>query len=134
MGRAKEKTLRVYARGGILVLDDAYAAASGGRRAYVGRDAVGTWVEDDIPDGVPAHMATTDFLAPGESPVPHYYYPRRLVPQEVTATGYMRKMVRTGSLWPADVETATECGVPFDPTFGGEVSTHSKSGKRSAQE
>jgi hypothetical protein len=31
-----------------------------------------------------------------------------------------RKHLKEGDLWPADEATASECGVPFEPTFGGE--------------
>jgi hypothetical protein len=30
------------------------------------------------------------------------------------------KAAQDGDLWPADEATAKACGVPFDPTFGGE--------------
>lgn len=42
-------------------------------------------------------------------------------PQEVDYHHDLVKACKDGDLWPADIMTAQACGVPFDPTFGGEM-------------
>lgn len=41
-------------------------------------------------------------------------------PQEIDYHHDLARACKDGDLWPADEETAKACGVPFDPTFGGE--------------
>lgn len=129
-------TLRVLARGNLLVLDVAYAEASGtrGQRAYVGRQSVRAWTLDELPKGCPRHEAHNEFLERGnDKRIPHAAYPSLGSAVEVPANNYYRKQVRIGALWPADEATAKECGARFDPTFGGEyphlVKAASKRGK-----
>src|SRR5262245_59651533 len=50
-------------------------------------------------------------------------------PEETNARPELIKAAWDGELWPADVETARACGVPFDPTFGGEF-TPAKASKK----
>lgn len=124
------ETLHVLARGGILVLDADHAAASGGQRSYVGRSTVRAWKLEDLPEGEPKHVHTNEFLEAGEVKIPHCAYPRMASPTEVSNSNYFRKLVRKGSLWPFDEATAAECGVRFDPTFGGEYPTLTKTAAR----
>jgi hypothetical protein len=42
-------------------------------------------------------------------------------PQEIDYHADLVRACRDGDLWAADAATAKECRVPFDPTFGGEV-------------
>lgn len=42
------------------------------------------------------------------------------IPLDDPYAGEYRLHLRNGDLWPADEFTAQECGVKFDPTFGGE--------------
>jgi len=126
------KELRVLARGGLLVLDVAYAEAAPtrGRRAYVGRRAVSDWDLDKLPKGVPHHEHNNEFLEQGPVAIPHVAYPRRDTPSIVPNASYYRKVVQKGALWPADVDTAVACGVVFAPTFGGEYPAHASANKR----
>jgi len=115
-------TLRVLARGGILVLDVEHASSPGtqGKRAYVGRETVRQWHVEKLPPGVPTHIQSNEFLEVGELPIPHCAYPALPVPVEVPGTRYFKRAVAEGDLWAADRETAIVCGASFDPTFGGE--------------
>lgn len=115
-------TLRVLARGGILVLDVAHAEAAQtrGHRAYVGRKTVRAWKLEQLPEDCPRHEHHNDFLENGQPPIPHCAYPKRTHVVEVPNTSYYRKIVRKGALWPADEATAAACGGKFDPKFGGE--------------
>ncbi len=47
-------------------------------------------------------------------------YPSTGKAQEVPARAEYMFAGRDGDLWPADEETASYCGVAFDPHFGGE--------------
>lgn len=123
-------TLRVLARGGILVLDADHAAASSGQRSYVGRDVVPAWKVEDLPKGEPRHVQTNEFLESGESKIPHCAYPRAASPVTVSNSSYYRKIVKQGALWPFDQATALECGVRFDPTFGGDYPELTKTAAR----
>ena len=114
-------TLRVLARGDALVLDAPFSQATG-RRRYVGRSEVAAWKVEDLPEGCPKFVADNSFLSPGDKPLPNYAYPCSgevvSVPNDAQFGSYFRKCVKTGSLWAADHETARECGVQFDPSFG----------------
>lgn len=112
--------LRVLARGDTLVLDAAYARASG-RLRFVGRTLIEADSIDQLPAGVP--IRERDPVEAGDK----YYvegWPRASAPVDVPAVGefgaYFRKQVREGALWPADAATAEFCDVPFDPSFGGD--------------
>lgn len=117
-----DNSLRVFARGGLLVLDKAYAEAAPtrGQRAYVGRRTVRAWKLDELPTGCPRHIQTNEFMEFGDKQIPHSAYPRLDKPVAVPNDSYYRKQVQKGALWAADEETAALCGVRFDPTFGGE--------------
>ena len=116
------KSLRVLARGGILVIDvdHASAATTRGQRKYVGRKSVKAWKEEDLPEGCPRHLHSNEFLEQGQQSIPHMAFPSLGRPVTVSNSSYYRKVVKKGALWPADAETAAACGVRFDPTFGGE--------------
>lgn len=124
------EVLRVLARGGILVLDADHAVASRGQRSYVGRGKVRAWKLEDLPEGEPRHVHTNEFLESGEVKIPHCAYPRKASAAEVSNSSYFRKLVRKGSLWPFDEATAVECGVRFDPTYGGDYPTLTKTAAR----
>jgi hypothetical protein len=113
------ETMRVLARGSLLVLDLEFAQATG-QRKYVGRKAVAAWKLDELPAGCPRHEAHNLFLEPGEKPIPHYAFPMVEAVVELPFRREYRDEVQGGALWPADQATAAMCGVPFDPTFGGE--------------
>lgn len=121
--------LRVLARGDCLILDAAYSQATG-RRRYIGRTEVAAWKEEDLPADAPKFVADNSFLSPGDKPIPHFAYPKNGlvadVPNDAQFGSYFRKAVKTGGLWPADLDTAKECGVKFDPTFGGEYPAEGK--------
>jgi len=126
-------SLRVMARGGILVLDVAYAQSptTRGQRAYVGRRTVRSWKLEDLPQGCPRHEQANEFLERGnDARVPHSAYPATGAAQVVPNSSYYRKQVSLGALWPADEATALECGVKFDPTFGGEYPKDKPASKR----
>ena len=93
-----KSTLRVRARGAALV--HRLEAMSASPRQFIGRQ----WVQ------------TTDGrwgLASTETDV------------EVPNRAEYRAAVREGSLWAADQETAQECGVEFDATFGADEAADS---------
>lgn len=117
-----DQSLRVLARGGILVLDVDYASAARtrGQRAYVGRRTVKSWDAAALPADCPVHLHSNEFLESGQQAIPHCAYPKRSAPVIVDNNSYYRKQVAQGSLWAADETTALACGVKFDPTFGGE--------------
>lgn len=85
-------TLRVRARGQALV--HRLEAMNTSPRDFIGRD----WCVVDGKHG----------LAP------------RNEDTEIPNRSEYRTAVKEGSLWAADAETAKECGVKFDPRFGGE--------------
>lgn len=112
--------IRVLARGGCLVLDLEFTEQTG-RRKYVGRSEVYSHKLEDLPEGEPRHVHYNQFLERGnDTPIPHAAFPKLSEPVTVPARKEYTKAVRTGSLWPADAETAVICGCEFDPTFGGE--------------
>lgn len=88
------KTLRFHARGTASVPNHDLAEAR--IRAFVGREIVEA--------------------RPGQ----HGFAPTT-APTEVRWRQEYVKYCQEGDLWPADAETAKACGVPFDPTFGGEA-------------
>lgn len=129
-GKMGDDTLRVLARGGILVLDADHAAASRGQRSYVGRAALRAWKLDDLPKEAPKHVHTNEFLESGQTKIPHCAYPRTASPTVVSNSSYYRKLVKKGALWPFDEATALVCGVRFDPTFGGDYPELTKTAAR----
>jgi hypothetical protein len=52
-------------------------------------------------------------------------------PQEIDYHHDLAKACRDGDLWAADEATAKACGVPFDPSFGGELTQTIKAYKAS---
>lgn len=121
--------LKVLARGDALVLDQEFARVTKQRR-YIGRSTVSSWDEHALPEGEPRHIAANHWLPPGEKPLPHFAYPKTGAPETVpadvrapeysTTLSHYAQVIRDGGLWPADAQSAAHCGVPFDPTFGGE--------------
>lgn len=108
------QTIKVLARGDILVLDVDYAKATGARK-YVGRDTVTAWKEEELPAGCPRHLQANEFLEPGQPALPHTAYPATAEPQTVALMTHARD-VRRGDLIPADKASADLCGVAFDHT------------------
>jgi hypothetical protein len=94
--------LRFYARGTAHVSDFDALERSKPLRRFVGRRLT------ELGDG------RTAFAPKAEA-------------DEVTGRPELIKAARDGELWPADAETAKACGVPFDPTFGGELTAAGKS-------
>lgn len=117
--------LRVLARGSIVVLDPAFAQATGHRR-YVGRSTVTAWQPSELPAGEPCHIQHNSFLEPGDKAIPHTAYPKSGVAEEVPCDRYFMRALKNGELWAADRPTAEIADVPYDPTFGGEYPNLSK--------
>jgi len=111
-----EQMLRVLAHGKILVLDVEATKQRGGRRTYVGRDEHFAWKAEEIPEGVPCHMHSNDFLEPGDKPIPHCWYPARTEPDTVPASRDYLKPLKQGALLPADEATARFAGLPWTST------------------
>lgn len=87
------KTLSFFSRGTALVFDlEAHAA---GVRRFVGRS-----------------YDSTVGAAGGWVP--------KTEPQVVPFRAEYVSACKAGDLWAADKETASDCGVPFDPSYGGE--------------
>lgn len=101
--------LRFYARGTACVPDPHGADSVPMRRRIVGRKheqvSPGAWAWVPMPFGKPEEIA--------------YHHD-------------LKKAAGDGELWPADEETAKACGVPFDPTFGGEVAAQKSPPKKAA--
>lgn len=119
-------TLRVLARGNVLVLDTDFARQTGAKR-YIGRKTVSAWNIDDLPADEPGHIQRNEFLQRGDQPIPHTAHPKSSEPASIDLRSshpetvrFILKTIKSGGLWPADKETAQYCGVPFDPSFGGE--------------
>jgi len=95
--------LKVRARGAIMV---PHHEAQGHTCAFVGR----RW--DASVNGWPStgHVVEVPTLSPTSPHFPEYH------------REYMRELAQ-GTLWPADEATAQAAGVPFDPSFGNEVTT-----------
>jgi hypothetical protein len=127
-------TIRVLARGDILVLDATFAQVSG-RRRFVGR----SMNRFDSIEQVPAGSVIRE-VDPVESTDTYYVegWSKNTTPVTVPIDGemgsYFRKRVREGGLWPADAESATACCVAFDPTFGGDYPDQTSSSKRAKKE
>lgn len=120
------KQLRVLARGDIAVLDVGHAMAHGQYR-LTARRLIRAESRDKFEEAYPLHsnvvfrdrdpqVASDKFYVECWVPIP--------TPVPVSNIGsdgyYFRKQVYQGALWPADEETALECGIAFDPTFGGD--------------
>ena len=95
-------TLRVRARGTALVQD--YAAMEAGIRRYIGRKADPKYIDPEKSQGLAFVPTDEVFEVAGHHLQWRHEYARH---------------VAHGDLWPADEATAKECGVSFDPTFGG---------------
>ena len=108
------KQLRVLARGAAMV--PVHSAHAAGQRRFVGRvydESLGrpyTFRDD-------RNLAQTGiagvYVASAEPTV---------LDQDVLGQEWFEYFhaVAQGDLWPADQATAAMCGVPFDPSFGGE--------------
>lgn len=105
------KKLRVLARGTAMVFD--LERHEAGVRRFIGRKHDRTlgavFVERD-------HTGVDNQHRQGGWPASHH--PRE--PDEVPYRAEYLFAIRDGDLWPADKATADICGVPFDPTFGGD--------------
>jgi len=128
-------TMRVLARGDILVLDSLFAVTSGGKRRFVGRSCITADASDKLPSG--CVVREVDPVDPGDN----FYvegWARNPSPATVPAEGefgaYYRARVKEGGLWPADEATAALCGVPFDAAFGGDYPQAATTGKRGAKD
>lgn len=101
------RKLRVLARGTAMVFD--YERHESGVRRFVGRKhdpSLGYAFKDDA-----GNLVKTGGWPPSHSPAS---------PDSVPYRAEYLQALKDGDLWPADKETADYCGVPFDPTFGGE--------------
>ena len=124
------QTMRVLARGKILVLDAEFAKDTGHRR-YVGRKTLHFWNAADLPENEPHHHQANTFLEPGDKAIPHTAYPKTTDPVVVLADRYYTRSVAAEELWAADEATARLCNVAFDPSFGGEYPSNVKAVKAS---
>lgn len=99
-------TLRLRARG--TALCPHFEAHESGTRRFIGRRydrTLGFDEKDPLTGNV---TKTGGFPSTGKV-------------EEVPYRGEYIHALRDGDVWPADEETARVAGVPFDPTFGGEV-------------
>ena len=101
------KTIRVLARGSAMVPD--YGAASaivhGQSHRFIGRE----W-DESLADG--------EHVAGGWRPLKE----PTVIRQDANRAAFAEFIhaLRSGDLWPADVDTARIAGCEFDPNFGGE--------------
>ena len=126
-------TFRVLARGDLVVLDAAYARASGGHLRFVGRTLSRVYKREDVPEGAVARER--DPVHPDDQ-FHIECWTKNPEPTVLLADGefgsYFRARIQEGGLWPADETTAKACGVAFDPKFGGDYVVE-KSAPKSAK-
>ena len=99
-------TLRLRARGAVLCAH--YQAHANGTRRFVGRRMDRTLGHDEVNPETGQTVKTGGWPSTGEA-------------EDVPYCAEYVFAVRDGDVWAADEATAKICGVPFDPTFGGEA-------------
>lgn len=109
-------TLRVLAKGTAQVPN--YEAQAGGRNARVSHSTLPIGPQFDDVDQPGRKLRHAVFVK---------HVGRVLT---VPDRAEYRRHLRDRDLWPADQETAAACGVPFDPTFGGEHTAEALEGHR----
>jgi hypothetical protein len=85
-----------------------YEASENHVRRFIGRRVDRTIGHDEVNPENGQTVKTGGFPSTGEA-------------EEVPYRAEYLFAVRDGDAWAADEETAKVCGVPFDPTFGGEI-------------